>query len=137
MSSSARAPVSAPVTAWYMAASKALRTSGRSNAINLTPASSSMSIRCSLTVEPAHSRSDHLSPVNIEDVAGDPRRLIGEQEQAHAHQVGGLTMTFEGERRQDRLHEGIRYHGAGRLSVDRPGGDGVGPDVLATELVGQ
>ena len=94
IASSARAPVERAGHRPYMAASKALRTSGRSKAISRTAvASSSTSIRS------ARSRADHLAAVDVEDVAGDPRGLVGQQEQAHAHQVGGLALALEGQRR--------------------------------------
>ena len=54
---------------------------------------SSSSIRWSLAVgarAAVGSRADHLAAVDVEHVPGDPRRLVGQEEEAHPHQVGGL-----------------------------------------------
>src|SRR5674476_1040325 len=99
-----------------MATSKALRTSGRSKAISLTPSPSSTSTRCAVTARGSWadnlataSRTDHLAAVDIEDVAGNPRCLVRQQKEAHPHQIGRLSLSLEGQLRQNRFHEGIRH----------------------------
>src|ERR1017187_3229307 len=96
-----------------MATSNALRTSGRSKAISLTPSPSSTSTRSSVTARVSWadhlatasradhlataSRADHLAAVDIEDVAGNPRCLVRQQKEAHPHQIGRLPLSLEGQ----------------------------------------
>ena len=51
---------------------------------------------------------DDLSAVDIEDLPGDPLRLIREQEDTHSHQILGLAHAAE----RDSLHN-VVDHAAG------------------------
>ena len=39
-----------------------------------------------------------LATVDVEDVPGDPAGVVGQQKQAHPHQIVGLTLSLQGER---------------------------------------
>src|SRR5699024_10506187 len=82
----------------------------------------------------AASSPEHLPTIHIDDLAGDPGRRIGQQEQTRAHHVVGRSHAFQCHTLYQ-LGGGVSRLGTGGRSVRRTGCDGVHPDVHTTQFV--
>src|SRR5271166_1767812 len=71
---------------------------------------------------------DDLAAVDVEDVTGDPAGVVGEEEQAHADEIGRLALALEGERVDTRLGPavvaGVEVGRGGGLVHDGPAAPG-------------